>query len=465
MVLAIAGCGGSDSGSGTGPVVTSPTPTPAPTPTPTSSTCSLANRQAWVRAALEEWYLFPELLDRSVDASSYADIDSYIDALVAPARAQSRDRYFTYLTSIKEEEAYYSSGSTAGIGALLILNGNRLFLREAYENAPAYAAGMDRGTEILAIGTTTGNLVNVADMSYEQLVSALGPSDVGVSRVFRFRPMQNATPGDTRIATVTKANYDIQPLSPRYGSTVLESGGKKIGYIHLRTFIEPAEAQLRTAFSNFRTQGIENVIVDVRYNGGGLVRTAQALSELLNADDAGKEFSTLKLRDSKSSQNETWYFRSQPAAINAVKVAFIGSSSSASASEMIMNAQIPYSGANTALVGQNTYGKPVGQYAFDLEQCDDRLRAVVFRTVNASGDADYYTGMASVMPNACAATDNTAWPLGNSNEGMVGRAVDFIERGSCVPLAASAQRTMSVAPRPVMAAHPNVAQIETPGLF
>ena len=465
MVLAVTGCGGGDGGS-SGPTVTSPSPTVTPSPTPASTACSLSNRKDWAKQALDEWYLFPDLIDNNVRASDYGDVQDYIDALVAPARAESRDRYFTYLTSIEEEEAYYESGSTAGIGALLMLDSlGRLLLREAYENAPAYAAGMDRGTEILAIGTSASNLVQVSDMSYDQLVEALGPSETGVTRVFRFRPVSGVGFGPEQTKTVTKAEYDIQPLSPRYGSTVVDTGFEKYGYINLRTFIEPAEQQLRDAFANFGAQGIEKVIVDVRYNGGGLVRTAQVLSELMNADRVGEEFSTLELRPSKSAENETYYFRRQDGAINAVKVAFIGTDSSASASELIMNAQIPYSGSNTALVGTNTYGKPVGQYAFDLEECDDRLRAVTFRTVNAAGDADYYTGMAGVMPNACMADDDLSRMLGSPQEGMVARATDFLESGYCQPIVTGTQSTKSLGKRPVMSRNPTIAQIEMPGLF
>lgn len=466
MVLAISGCGGGDGGSGSAPTVTSPSPSPSPTPSPASTACSLASRQAWARQVLDEWYLFPDLIDEGVRASDYDDVQNYIDALVAPARAESKDRYFTYLTSIEEENAYYESGSTAGIGALLVLDGSgRLLLREAYENAPAYAVGMDRGTEILSIGTTSSNLVDVIDMSYDQLVEALGPSEAGDRRVFRFRARDGSQFGPVQIRTVTKAEYDIQPLSPRYGSTIVDTGLEKYGYIHLRTFIEPAEQQLRDAFADFGNQGIEKVIVDVRYNGGGLIRTAKVLSELMNGDRDGEEFSSLELRPSKASENETYYFRNQDGAINAVKVAFIGTGNSASASEMIMNAQIPYSGANTALIGQNTYGKPVGQYAFDLEECDDRLRAVTFRTVNAAGDADYYTGMASVMPNACMADDDLSSTLGSSTEWMIGRATDFLESGYCQPIVSGTQGTKSLGKRPVMSRSPTIAQIEMPGLF
>src|SRR3546814_387248 len=114
----LASCGGGGGGGSSAPPVTvTPTPSPTPTPTPSAS-CSLSSRQAFAKAVIDEWYLFPNDV-ATVNASSYGDVQSYIDALLAPARAQNKDRYFTYITSIAEEEAYYTSGASAGLGVRL----------------------------------------------------------------------------------------------------------------------------------------------------------------------------------------------------------------------------------------------------------------------------------------------------------------------------------------------------------
>ena len=108
----LAACGGgSDSGGSAPPVTISPTP--SPTPTPTTAGCSLRERQDWVATQLREWYLFPELLPATLDPTPYSTVDAYLNALTATARAQSKDRFFTHLTSIAEENAFFSSGSTA----------------------------------------------------------------------------------------------------------------------------------------------------------------------------------------------------------------------------------------------------------------------------------------------------------------------------------------------------------------
>jgi len=114
---ALASCGGG--GGGGPPTAGTPTPSPtspAPTPAPTSGACSLSSRQDWVKQQIDEWYLFPTLVATNVNKASYNNLQSYIDALVAPARAQSKDRYFTYVTSIQEEEDLINSGATAGFG-------------------------------------------------------------------------------------------------------------------------------------------------------------------------------------------------------------------------------------------------------------------------------------------------------------------------------------------------------------
>ena len=162
--LMLASCGGGGgSTAGSGPVTV--TPTPSPTPTPTAS-CGLSAQQAFAKSVIDEWYLFPNDVATNVNPASYSTVQDYIDALVAPARAQSKDRYFTYVTSIAEEEAYYSSGSSAGFGVRLTYDPStqRVIIAEAYEGAPALAAGIDRGTQILAIGTSAANLRSVADI-------------------------------------------------------------------------------------------------------------------------------------------------------------------------------------------------------------------------------------------------------------------------------------------------------------
>ncbi|WP_083224545.1 S41 family peptidase [Sphingomonas panacis] len=476
----LSACGGDDGGGGSAPVATNPTPTPTPAPTPTTTAgCTLRERETWAAAQLNEWYLFPDTLPASLDPKPYGTLSDYVDGLTATARAQGHDRYFTYVTSIAEEKAYYASGSSAGLGARLTLDstGKRLFIAEAFEGAPALTAGLDRGTEILAIGTSSANLKTVdslltATQNTSGLVDALGPDDAGVTRVLRVNDA-----GGTRTVTLTKTTYDIAAVSARYGSSIITDAGHKVGYVNLRTFITSAEDQLRTAFANFRAQGITEVIVDLRYNGGGLVSTAQVLGNLLGGNRSTADvFAYQTFRPEKSVENETMLFAPQPQSVSPTRIAFIGTGGTASASELVINAFPPFLHANAALIGTNTYGKPVGQIALDRAACDDRLRVIAFATQNSAHNANYYNGLASTMEASCAANDDLTHKFGDPQESSIRRSLDYLEGKSCTRVSATANTATASAPGALKVATPGVqalvmpdrpspAQREVPGLF
>ncbi|WP_294297008.1 S41 family peptidase [uncultured Sphingomonas sp.] len=478
-MLGACGGGGTGTGSVSGPFTSSPAPSPTPTPTasptPTATAgCSLRERQTWVAAQLREWYLFYETLPTSLDPAAYSSVDAYVDALTATARSQRRDRYFTYVTSIAEENAYYASGETAGFGFRLSNNATtrRTFVAEAFEGAPALNAGVDRGTEIVAIGTTSANLRAVSDIIASEgtggVTNALGPNTPGTTRVFRIRNQA----GTTSEVSIAKADYALTPVSSRYGYKILDDNGKKVGYINLRTFISTANDGLRTAFAALKAAGVSEVVIDLRYNGGGLVSVAETFGRLLGANRSTSDvFSYTNFRPEKSSQNGVAYFAPQTQSIAPTKIAFIGMSGTASASELLINAFIPYLGTNMALIGSNTYGKPVGQIALDKPECDDRLRVVAFATQNKDRSAAYFDGLATVVPRTCQATDDFTYPLGDAREGSIAAALNFLGGRSCTPITATAQASAVARSRPVGSFElltpdrPNTAQREVPGAF
>jgi carboxyl-terminal processing protease len=461
-----AACGGGGTGSSTGGGGTGVTP---PTP-PTSSTCSLRSRQDFAFNVLNEWYLFPETLPTALDPSTFTTVDAYINALTATARAQGRDRFFTFITSIEQENAFFSSGASAGFGVRLSFDqaAPRVIIAEAFEGAPALAAGIDRGTELLAIGTSEANLRNVRDIIAAEgnagVSNALGPSTAGTTRVLRVTDAAGP-----RNLTVSKADFSLQAVSPRYGATIINDGGRRVAYINLRTFISSADDQLRNAFANYRSQGITDYIIDFRYNGGGLISTAEVMYDLLGGDRTTSDVASLQtFRPSKSSNNVTRRFAPNTRSVRPVRIAFIGTSSTASASELVMNTFVPYLGVNAALIGANTSGKPVGQVALDQAVCDDRIRVVAFSTQNSANQGFYYNGMAGVMRASCQAPDDLTKPLGDPAEGSVKSALDFIAGRSCTQIAPTsvAKSTGQQKAREMLTPDkPTPAQREVPGLF
>ena len=469
LAAGVTACGGGGGGGSGGSTVTVPPTIVTTPPPPSSSACSLQNRQNFAFSVLNEWYLFPETLPASLSPTPYSSVQAYIDALTATARAQGKDRFFTYITSITEENAFFASGATAGFGIRLLYQGNRVFIMEAFEGAPALAAGIDRGTEILAIGTTDANLATVSSIIAAQgangVSDALGPSTAGTARVLRVTDANG-----TRNLTVTKANFNIEPLSSRYGVKTIDNGGQRVGYINMRTFISTADNQLRTAFADFRAQGITNFVIDFRYNGGGLVSTAEVMGDLLGGNRFSSDvFSVTRFRASKSSNNETRRFQPGSQSVSPLKIAFISTNATASASELVMAAFPPFLGANAALIGSNSFGKPVGQIALDQTSCDDRIRVVAFAKENAAGQGDYYSGLIGTMRASCAAADDISRPLGDPQEESLRVALDFVAGRSCTPATAglSAQDDNVIIEPQVLPLpqNPNVAQREVPGAF
>lgn len=475
LVAMLAGCSGGGGGSvNAPPTAGGGTTTPTPTP-PATAGCSLRDRQNWAAAQLNEWYLFPETLPASLDPTPYASVDAYIDALTATARAQQKDRYFTYLTSIAEENAYYDSGSSAGYGFRLIgdTSARRVWVTESFEGAPALAAGLDRGTEILALGTSAANLRTVdsliASGGLAAVSDALGAEAVGTTRVFRIRDAAG-----TRDVSASMADYALTPVSSRYGAKVIDDGGRKVGYVNLRTFINTADPALRAAFAQFKAQGVTEVIVDFRYNGGGLISIAELMGDLLGANRTTSDvFSHTVFRASKAANNETRYFSPQAESIAPTRIAFIGTGGTASASELVINAFIPYLHANAALVGTNTYGKPVGQIAVDKTACDDRLRVVALATTNSANQGAYYTGLANTVEASCRAGDDINYPMGDPREASTKAALDFLAGRSCTPVSGAARTAalrdavgLGETPRELLAPErPSTFQREVPGAF
>jgi hypothetical protein len=150
-------------------------------------------------------------------------------------------------------------------------------------------------------------------------------------------------------------------------------------------------------------------------------------------------------------------------------MAFIATTSSASASEMIINAFIPYYGKNEALVGTNTFGKPVGQIALDQAACDDRLRVVAFKTENVAKQGDYFQGLASKVEASCAAGDDFTRQLGDPQEASTKAALDFLAGRPCTPISGASggitAQSMKSKPELLMPDRPSVAQREAPGTY
>jgi hypothetical protein len=193
-------------------------------------------------------------------------------------------------------------------------------------------------------------------------------------------------------------------------------------------------------------------------------------------------FSRITFRPSKSSQNSSHLFTVAPQSLAPKALAFITTGSTASASELVAAGMLPWTRGNIWMVGENSYGKPIGQIAIDRTVCDDRLRVIAFAVKNADGDGDYYTGLKSVFDRrgekTCAAPDTPTLAMGNPAEGQTAVALSALSGASCTPMSDGAARMSALsdtessatvsAPftgRLLPATAPSPAQRDMPGLY
>ena len=452
LLVGMAGCGGGGGGGGDdGDALAG---------------CGESSRKQFVLDVTREWYLFDDLLPTSVNTADFADAETLLDYLTATARDQGKDRYFSYLTTRAAEQSLLGEGEFVGFGFRTRTDPvNRPMILEVFESSPASEAGMQRGDEIVAVDSGSGYVdVSVLLADGSTISDALGPADIGVRRGLRL-----LRDGATREVTLVKRTVTIDPVSDVYGVRVLPLAGTTgVGYLNLRTYITTADPQLRAAFDQFRLLNLDYFIVDLRYNGGGLVSISELINNLLGAARSRTDVQFRSVHNvRKSGENSTTRFNPASQSVQPVRIAFLTTAGTASASEMNINSMLPW--VEIAMFGDDTLGKPVGQYAFDLPGCEDRLRLVTFKTVNALGQGDYYDGLAALVPNACAATDTLDQPLGSTSEGMVSAALGWLGGSSaCAPMAAGLARAKASGaefaqryPRP---RHPSAAQWWLPGL-
>jgi C-terminal processing protease CtpA/Prc len=399
---------------------------------PPAASCGETARKQWVLDIAREWYLFQETLPATVNLDGYATAEELLDALTATARAQGKDRYFSYLTTRTEEAALIGAGEFVGFGFRNRTDaGNRPFVLDVFAGSPAAEQGLQRGDEIVAVDEGSG-FVAVADslVGGKTISDLLGPAEAGVVRGLRL-----SHSGVLREIYMTKRTVTIDPV-PDFGVHVFDLNGvPSVGYLHLRSYISPADPQLLEAFQAFA--GLRYFVIDLRYNGGGLVSTAELVNNLLGAALNGDVQYRVIYNPGKAAQNATVRFAPRTQSVAPVRIAFLTTEATASSSEININSMQPW--VEAALVGSDTYGKPVGQLAFDLGGCEDRLRLVSFKTVNALDRGDYYDGLAASFGATCAADDTLDAPLGSPDDNLVRTALGWLsgnEATTCTPMSA-----------------------------
>ena len=195
--------------------------------------------------------------------------------------------------------------------------------------------------------------------------------------------------------------------------------------MELATFISTADAQMDTVFADFRAQGVNDIILDLRYNGGGLVSTSELLGDFLGGDVAENlVYSKTVFNELQApTYNTVEFFERRGNSASLVRLVVIASRRTASASELVINGMDPH--VEVIIVGTDTFGKPVGQVGLNF--CEKILRPTAFQTLNANDFGDYFFG----LPVDCAAPDNLDVAVGADNDPNIEAALGYLDTGGC----------------------------------
>ena len=234
-------------------------------------------------------------------------------------------------------------------------------------NVFGYVRYVVQGTDAETQGVTRGmifnqvNGVQLTDQNYRSLLfSDANSYTIGLADYNNGDPIANST-----TITLTKSSYTENPV---YIAKTLDVNGQKIGYLMYNSFTANFDRQLNQAFAQFKADNITNLIIDLRYNGGGSVRTATRLGSMITGQFNGEVFAK-QLWNNKymSIANPESLIDRFPDVIdnnisinslNLTSVYFITTNNSASASELVINSLLPYIDVKT--VGTTTHGKYVG---------------------------------------------------------------------------------------------------------
>ena len=249
LSLLATACGGGGGGGATQSVSTSSDP------------CGLSAQKDFVEDVATDWYYWYDEL-ASVNPAAYSTAQAYLDALVRPITSDGsgRDPGFSYLTTISEDEARYTSGAYYGFGfRYALLNNDQDFYFSYTFEGDQLRAGSPRSA---IIGCDMGSVRIWASIKAGCLQRRIfGPLTRPLPEFLGWRMV-------VKSETYTKAELTTPPLA---GEPLLieREGLSPVGYLHFRSFIDSADGPLRAAATQFASAGVTDLVIDLRYNCAG----------------------------------------------------------------------------------------------------------------------------------------------------------------------------------------------------
>ena len=415
---------------------------------------SVLDENNYLRSWSNDTYLwYDEIVDEDPGC---CETWEYFSRLMTFARTPSgrlKDE-FHFTEPTEERQRRIREGVSAGYGARFVVLSSRppRLVRVAFvePNSPAATGNLARGATIVSVDDAA-----IADGDPDVLNAGLFPRVAGEQHTFVVRDL-NAT--EDRTVELEAAQITSAPVQR---TNVIETDTGRVGYFVFNSHISTAEAGLIEAVTRLAGEDIDDLIVDLRYNGGGYLDIASQLGYMVAGRNAsGRVFSELQFNDKHRYINpvtgraltprhfheQTLNF-SRPAGtplptLHLNRVTIIAGERTCSASEAFLNS-LRGIGVEVTLIGSKTCGKPYGFYPVD--NCGTTYSSVQFRSVNAVGFGDYSEGFApmniadasGVPVPGCSVADDFDHAFGDENEARLAAALQYRQDGTCpVPPAA-----------------------------
>jgi C-terminal processing protease CtpA/Prc len=407
----------------------------------------------WLRSWTQNLYLwYREVPD--INPATVATASAYFDQMrtsATLASGQAKDRFhFTYNTA-----QYYQlsqAGVSLGYGIFWSIQQGtpprRIMVQFVEPGSPAATAGITRGAELLR--TDGVDVVNDAtNAGVTAINDAISPDTTGESHQFVFRDRTAVN----RTVTLTASAVTGNPVPI---TKVFTTGTDKLGYLLFNDHSAPAEAALVTAVNTLKTAGIQDLVLDLRYNGGGYLAIASELAYMIagSTATAGRTFERIQFNDKHTIDNPvtgqalapTLFYNQTRGfsgasgqalpTLNLTRVFVLTSADTCSASESVING-LRGIGITVYQFGPDTCGKPYGFYPQD--NCGTTYFSIQFKGVNDAGFGDYVEGFSVTRVNGepaaklqgCPATDDLTRDLGDANEERLRVARAYRDTGLC----------------------------------
>ncbi|MFW5760833.1 MAG: S41 family peptidase, partial [Cyclobacteriaceae bacterium] len=260
---------------------------------------------------IKYWYLWNSELPDNVNPNAYNSPEALMDAIIF----KPIDKW-SFITSWESFDLFFRQGSFTGFGMGLKLDAqNQLRITYAYDDSPAGQAGFDRGDKINKLN---GESVDVL-LQEDRLNNVLEVNQTILIEGVKLN-------GDSFNQTLSKAAVGINTVL--YHDVIVD-GDYRIGYFVFNNFIEKSYADLKIVFDEFKAQGVNEIVIDLRYNGGGTLGATDSLASLLRKTTTENElFLEIAYNEDRTESNEPIYFKKLDNAAEITRLYAITTSSS-----------------------------------------------------------------------------------------------------------------------------------------